>query len=130
MAEHAIERAQSQYLAAEAAAGRTLLFPDMSVIKRNTLVYAAAATLSSIVTYCILLIASLIVGPQVWPGTLAPLPLFLPPIAAVLLGCIVINKVGRPRIRGHTIADLRLVSGCVTAFVLCLVLRSVLELLH
>lgn len=130
MADYAIERARSQYQAAEKAAGRALLFPDMSVDKRNLLVYSAAAALSSIVTYCVLTIASLIAGHQVWPAIFAPLPLLLPPAAAVVLGCVVIHKAGGTRIRKHTVADFRLVAGCLTAFILCLVLRAILGLLH
>jgi hypothetical protein len=130
MAEDAIERARSQYQAAEEAAGRALLLPDMSVGERNLLVYGAAATLTSIVTCGILAIAGLIAGHQVWPAIFMLLPLLLPPAAAVLLGCVVIYKFGRTRIRKHTIADLRLVSGCLTAFILCLVLRSLLGLLY
>jgi hypothetical protein len=130
MAEQAIDHAQSWCQDAEAAAKRSPLFPDMSVTGRNLLIYAAAAVLSTVVTYCVLVIASIVVGPRVWPGIMAPLPLLLPPAVAVLLGFAVINTVAQPRIRHRTVADSRLASGCLTAFVLCLVLRSVLELLH
>jgi hypothetical protein len=102
----------------------------MSLSRRNWLVYGATATLSSLATYCGFLVASLIVGPQVWSAHFALLPLLLPPALAVLLACAVINTVGRPQIRRYSLAEFNLVSGSLIAFILCLVLQSLLDLLH
>jgi hypothetical protein len=129
-ADNAIGRAKSLCAEAEAAAGRTRLLPDMSLPRRNRLVYGATATLISFITYCGFLIASLIVGPQVWSAHLELLPLLLPPAIAVFLGCAVINTVGRPEIRRYAITEFNLVSGSLIAFILCLVLQSLLDLLH
>lgn len=129
-AENAIGRAKSIYTEAEAAAGRAQLLPAMSLRKRNLLVYAATATLCSFATYCGFLIASLIAGPHVWSAHLTLLPLFLPPALAILLGFPVINTVGRPQIRRYTISDFNIISGSLIAFVICLAMQSLLDLLH
>lgn len=129
-AENAIGRAESIYTEAEAEAGRAQLLPAMSLRGRNLLVYAATATLCSFATYCGFLMASLIAGPHVWSAHLTLLPLFLPPALAVLLGCAVINTVGRPQIRRYTISNFNITSGFLLAFVICLGIQSLLDLLR
>ncbi len=129
-AENAIGQAKSICTEAEAAAGRAQLLPAMSPRRRNLLLYAATATLSSFATYCGFLIASLVAGPHVWSAHLTLLPLLLPPSFAVLLGCALINTAGRPQIRRYTTRDFNIISGFLIAFVICLAMQSLLDLLH
>jgi hypothetical protein len=70
----------------------------------------AGVRLAAAVGLYVFLIASLIVGPRVWSAHLELLPLLLPPALAVLLGCTVINTVGRPQIRRYSITEFNLVS--------------------